>query len=120
MVSFWVLQGDINGDGVVDNNDMLAMDTVLGSRPGSSNWNPNADLNQNGTVTTSDRIIVYENMGHTITPPTGSAAQVTAAVAASLPAWSFDDSTQLSVTNSLLAGSPVSGITFEADAGRSA
>ena len=90
---------------------------MLGSRPGSSNWNPNADLNRNGTVTTSDRIIVYENMGHSITPP--ETTQVTAAVAASLPAWSFDGSTQPATTNGLPNGSPVSGITFNADAGGS-
>ena len=114
---FWVLQGDVNGDGVVNNNDMAAVDAVLGSRPGSANWNPNADLTRAGTVTTIDRIIVYENMGHSITPPAGSGAQVTPAVATSLPAWSFDGPTQLAVTNSLPAGSPVSGMTFNADAG---
>ena len=115
--NFFVLQGDVNGDGVVDNNDMLAVDAVLGSRPGSSNWNPNADLNRNGTVTTSDRIVVYQNMGHSVTPPAGQGAQIVPAVAASLPGWSFDGSTQLTVTNSLPDGSPVSGITFAADAG---
>ena len=73
VANFFVLQGDVNGDGVVDNNDMLAVNAVLGSRPGSSNWNPNADLNRDGMVTTSDRIIVYENMGNAITPPPGSA-----------------------------------------------
>ena len=46
VANFFVLQGDVNGDGVVDNNDMAAVDAVLGSRPGSSNWNPNADLNR--------------------------------------------------------------------------
>ena len=115
MANFFVLQGDVNGDGVVNSNDMAAVDAVLGSRPGSSNWNPNADLNRDGTVTTSDRIIVYDNMGHSITPPAGQA--VTPAVAASLPAWSFDGSTQPATTNGLPDGSPVSGITFNADAG---
>ena len=81
VANFFVLQGDVNGDGVVDNNDMVAVDAVLGSRPGSSNWNPNADLNRDGSVTTSDRIIVYENMGHSITPPAGLGAQVISAVA---------------------------------------
>ena len=66
-------------------------------------------------MTTSDRIIVYDNMGHSITPPVET--QVTAAVAASLPAWSFDGSTQPATTNGLPDGSPVSGITFNADAG---
>ena len=69
---FFVLQGDVNGDGVVDNADMTAVDACLGSRPGSANWNPNADLTRAGTVTTIDRIIVYENMGHSITPRAGS------------------------------------------------
>ncbi len=113
---FFVLQGNVNGDGAVDNNDMAAVNAVLGSRPGSANWNPNADLNRNGTVTTSDRIIVYENMGHGITPP-APRIQVTPAAAASLPAWSFDGPTNLATINALPDGSPVSGILFNADAG---
>ena len=114
VANFSVLQGDVNGDGVVDSNDMAIVNAALGGRPGSSNWNPNADLNRESRVVTSDRIIVYDNMGHSITPPVGK--QVLAA-AVSLPAWSFDGSTQLTTTNSLPAGSPVAGITFNADAG---
>ena len=68
-------------------------------------------------MVTSDRIIVYDNLGHSITPPAGQGAHVSPADAASLPAWSFDGSTQTTVTNSLPAGSPVAGITFNADAG---
>src|SRR5208282_5982169 len=52
VANFFVLQGDVNGDGVVDNNDMAIVDAALGSRQGSSNWNPNADLDRDGTVTT--------------------------------------------------------------------
>jgi autotransporter-associated beta strand protein len=113
---FFVLGGDVTGDGVVNSADMDAVDAVLGSRPGSSNWNPNADLNRSGTVTTSDRIIVYENMGHSITPPAGPGVRT--ALAAVLPAWVFDTSMQ-TTTNELPAGSPVNGITFNADAGAS-
>ena len=96
---------------------MLAVNGVLGSRPGSSHWDPNADLNRNGTVTTSDRIIVYQNTGHAITAPAGANARVTPAVAASLPAWLLGGSTQLTVANDLPAGSPVNGITFSVDTG---
>ena len=67
VANFFVLQGDVNGDGVVDSNDMAAVDAVMGSRPGSTNWNPNADLARSGSVTTYDRIIVYDDMGDTIT-----------------------------------------------------
>ena len=116
VTDFFVLQGDVNGDGVINNTDMAAVNAVLGSRPGSSNWDPNADLNRDGRVTTSDRIILYDNLGHAITPPAGPAGQVTPAAAASLPAWSFDGSTQLTTTNDLSDGSPVGGITFSADA----
>ncbi len=112
--NFFVLQGDVNGDGVVDSNDMAIVNAALGSRAGSSNWNPNADLNREDRVVTSDRIIVYDNLGHSITPPAGS--QVLPA-AVSLPAWSFDGSTQLTTTNDLPTGCPVAGITFNADAG---
>ena len=117
VADFFVLQGDVNGDGVVDNNDMLAVDAVLGSRPGSSNWDPNADLTRAGTVTTSDRIIVYQNLGDSITLPTTEETSLVAALPASLPGWSFDGSTNLAATNSLPSGSPVNGITFDAGAG---
>ncbi len=116
VADFFVLQGDVNGDGVVDNNDVAAVATALSSRPGSSNWNPNADLDRDGTVTTSDQTIVNDNLNNTITPP-APATQVTPAVPASLPAWSFDGSTQLTSTNNLPIGSPVNGIRFNADAG---
>ena len=115
IATFSVLQGDVNGDGVVNSTDMAIVDACLGSRPGSVNWNPNADLTRSGTVTTADRIIVYDNMNQSITA--SEATPLTAAVAASLPAWSFDGSTQLATSNDLPAGSPVSGITFNADAG---
>ena len=48
VANFFVLQGDVNGDGVVNSSDMAAVNAALGSRPGSSNWNPNADLDRDG------------------------------------------------------------------------
>ena len=117
VADFFVLQGNVNGDGVVNQQDMSAVNAVLGSRPGSSNWNPNADLNRDGRVTTSDRIIVFENTGHAIVPPGEPGTQVTPAVAESLPAWSFDSSALPETTNDLPGGSPVGGVTFEPDAG---
>ena len=117
VASFFVLQGDANGDGVVSNNDMLVVDAALGSLTGTSNWDPNADLNRDGAVTTGDRIIVYNALGNSITPPAGQGSQVVPAVAASLPAWSFEGSTQETIANALPADSPVGGITFGAGAG---
>ena len=117
VANFFVLQGDANGDGVVSNSDMLVVNAALGSLTGDSNWNPNADLNRNGAVTTSDRIIVYNSLGNSITPPASQGTQVAPAVAGSLPAWSFGSSTPASVSNTLPAGSPVSGITFGAGMG---
>ena len=117
VADFFVLQGDVNGDGVVDNNDMAIVNAALGSQPGSSNWNPNADLNREGRVVTSDRIIVYDSLGQTITPPVTQGTSVTPAVAASLPAWSFAGPAPLTTTNGLPAGTPVNGFTFTADAG---
>jgi len=117
VMTFFVLQGDANGDGTVNNNDMLVVNAALGSLTGASNWNPNADLNRSGTVTTSDRILVYNNLGNSITPPSGLGSQVAPAVPASLPEWSFGGVTQQTIANGLPAGSPVSGITFGAGAG---
>jgi len=36
--------GDLNGDGKVNLQDLVLLANAYGSKPGDSNWNPNADL----------------------------------------------------------------------------
>lgn len=46
--------GDVNGDGLVDFNDMLALMQAFGTIPGNQNWNERADLNSDGVVDVLD------------------------------------------------------------------
>jgi hypothetical protein len=55
------LVGDVNGDGKVDINDLKAWDAAYGSTPGSSNWNPQADINGDGIVDKQDGILIIQN-----------------------------------------------------------
>ncbi len=55
--------GDINGDGVVNILDGILLANAFSSKPGDSNWNPNADLNGDGTVNILDAIILANNFG---------------------------------------------------------
>jgi hypothetical protein len=40
--------GDINGDGVVNILDIVAIASIYNSKKGEPNWNPCADLNNDG------------------------------------------------------------------------
>lgn len=65
---FHRLQGDVNGDMMVDEADMAIVVAAWNSAPGSATWNPNADLNRNGKVDLSDRLLTMAR-GRTIIPP---------------------------------------------------
>lgn len=60
-LSVWVpvtIQGDINGDFIVDIFDAIILAGAFNSGPGDHNWNPNADINSSGTVDIFDAIIL--------------------------------------------------------------
>lgn len=67
----WVivsLIGDITGpkgwpDGKVDMRDIAVIARCFGSKPGDSNWNPNADINGDGRVDMRDIALVARNFG---------------------------------------------------------
>jgi subtilisin family serine protease len=85
---FFRLLGDANGDMVVDastasGSDMTLVNNALGTKPGYAKWNPNADLNRDGIVNTSDRLIVSNNNGHKIIPPSTTSSAPTVAPAPS-------------------------------------
>jgi len=42
--------GDVNWDGYIDATDLDLMKAAYGSRLGTPNWNPDADLNEDGIV----------------------------------------------------------------------
>ena len=60
-----VVPGDINGNGVINIIDAILLGNSFGSKPGYSNWNPNADINSNNIVNILDAIILATHMGKT-------------------------------------------------------
>jgi hypothetical protein len=57
-------QGDCDGDGDVDNDDVNIVAAAYGSTPGSPTWNMAADLNQDNRVNMADASIVGTNYGN--------------------------------------------------------
>lgn len=51
------MPGDINGDHTVDIYDAILLSAAFNTKPGNSNWNPNADINSDGIVDIYDAII---------------------------------------------------------------
>jgi hypothetical protein len=56
--------GDVNGDGIVSILDLQAWDAAYGSSQGTPNWNPQADLNNDGTVDKADGVLIILNYGN--------------------------------------------------------
>lgn len=50
-------------DGIVNMRDIAIAARAFGSTPGSSNWNPNADFNNDGTIDMKDIALVARNFG---------------------------------------------------------
>lgn len=53
--------GDINGDGKVDMEDLTLLGQAWQSMPGDRNWNQNADLNNDGKIDLFDLAIIGQN-----------------------------------------------------------
>jgi len=49
---------DVNEDGRVDDPDAYEVMLILGSKPGNTNWNPDADVNGDEIISVLDVIIV--------------------------------------------------------------
>jgi hypothetical protein len=60
------LVGDINGDGKVDINDLIAWDAAYNSHPGDPNWNPQADINGDGIVDQLDGQLIIQNYHNSV------------------------------------------------------
>jgi len=60
--------GDINGDGIIDYNDIFAVASAFGSNPDGIRWNQEADLNRDGFIDMLDIYIVARNFGRTNLP----------------------------------------------------
>jgi hypothetical protein len=57
------LLGDVNGDRVVDIQDLVLLIKAFGTYPGHPRWNPNADLNGDDRVDIQDLVILIKNFG---------------------------------------------------------
>jgi probable HAF family extracellular repeat protein len=60
-LSFSLINGDVNGDNVINLADLDAIAEAWHSTPGAKNWNANADLNGDGTVNLEDWDIAARN-----------------------------------------------------------
>ena len=60
-LSFSLVNGDVNGDDVIDLADLVEIAAAWRSTPDSDNWDPCADLNGDGVVNLADWMIVAKN-----------------------------------------------------------
>jgi PKD repeat protein len=60
------LLGDINGDGIVDIDDIVPAALAFGSYPDHPRWNPNSDLNNDNIIDIDDIIVIAINFGKTV------------------------------------------------------
>jgi len=58
--------GDINRDGIIDDQDSNLMQAAWRSKPGDPNWNPDADLDGDGKIYVNDLNILGRHYGLTI------------------------------------------------------
>ncbi len=63
------LTGDVNGDGIVNIQDVVIVAVVFGTQPGSLKWNPEVDLNPDFLIDIVDLVIVGINFGAKRPPP---------------------------------------------------
>ncbi len=54
---------DLNGDGIVDIQDIATAASAFGSYPDHQRWNPEADLDQNDRVDIKDILLIARNFG---------------------------------------------------------
>jgi hypothetical protein len=58
--------GDVNGDGSVDINDLIAWDNAYGTHFGDPQWDSQADINMDNIVDESDAMLILENYKETL------------------------------------------------------
>jgi hypothetical protein len=70
--------GDVNGDGIVNLQDLVLFARAYGSTPDDPRWNPQADVNRDGIVNLQDLVLLALNYNRLNTPnPTGSGTLLT-------------------------------------------
>jgi len=61
------MQGDVNGDGIVNVLDLTIVSLAYGAFEGEPDYDPVADLNKDGIVDMKDMVAVARNLGKTCT-----------------------------------------------------
>jgi hypothetical protein len=56
------IEGDVNGDNIVDGGDQIQVGNALWSNPGDPTYNPYADVNYDGSIDGGDQIVVGNNL----------------------------------------------------------
>jgi hypothetical protein len=82
VLPFHRLQGDADGNMLVDLSDMDLVNATLGAMPTSISWNANADPDRDDRITVRDRLLVARAMGHAIVPPAAASPAVAPAISA--------------------------------------
>jgi len=57
---------DVNGDGIVNIEDLLIIASVYGTVKGDTGYYPNVDLDQNGKIDICDLVIAAQKFGQTV------------------------------------------------------
>jgi hypothetical protein len=57
------IPGDLNADTYVNVKDAVILGAAFGSKPGDSNWNPNADINSDNIINVKDAVIQGVHFG---------------------------------------------------------
>ena len=57
--------GDINGDGIIDIEDLTICALAMWSQPGDPKWNPILDLNNDGVIDITDLVMIAIHFGET-------------------------------------------------------
>ncbi len=87
-LGFHVLSGDTDGNGMVDNADMLVVLGAIGRSEGMPGFDPNADLDRDGRITVRDRILVAQSFGRSTSAPEPVASNTAAVSSAPLTSGS--------------------------------
>jgi len=67
-------EGDVDNDNDVDGTDASLLNLAFGSVPGGANWDPRADLNEDGVVNGVDMALLAATFGQSGDVEVGSAA----------------------------------------------
>jgi parallel beta-helix repeat protein len=63
---WYLIRGDVNYDGKVNERDLAILRQAYGSKLGDTKWNANADINSDGTASLADLVILANHYGQQI------------------------------------------------------